>query len=79
MVALRQKFKDEGNDLLQNIVKSNMNILFGVPIRKNNKEPYKCISHNWMETEHDDNDLDYGILPNKNYIVKFKKKRWFRR
>ena len=50
-----------------------MNSLYGFQIRKDKNESYKCKSQLWMETEHDDNVLDYWKLPNGNYIVKFKK------
>ena len=49
-----------------------MNSLYGVQIRKDNYESYKCKSPNWMETEDDENVLDYWRLPNVIYIVKMK-------
>ena len=50
-----------------------MNSLYGMRIRKNSIESVNCKSHYWMETEYDDNVLDYWILANRNYIVKLKK------
>ena len=35
MLASRKKCKDEGNDLMQNLVKLIMNSLYGVQILKN--------------------------------------------
>ena len=73
LFALKQKYKDEGNDLMQELVIIIMNSLFGVQIRKDVNESYSCKSENWMKTEFDENVLDYWKLPNGNYIVKMKK------
>ena len=73
LFALRQQYKDEHNDLMQGLVKLIMNSLYGVQIRKNIDQSYECKSHHWMETEYDENVLDYWRLPNGNYIVKLKK------
>ena len=79
LFALRQKYKDEHNDLMQGLVKLIMNSLYGVQTRKDIDQSFKCKSQHWMETEYDENVLDYWRLPNGNYIVKLKKKRWIRR
>ena len=71
--ALRQKYKGEHNDLMEGSVKLTMNSLYGVQIRKDIDQSYKCKSQHWMETEYDENVLDYWRLPNGNYIVKLKK------
>ena len=73
LFALRQKYKEEKNDLMQGLVKLIMNSLYGVQIRKDIKESYYCKSETWMKTEFDENVLDYWKLPNGNYIVKMKK------
>ena len=73
LFALRQKYKDEKNDLMQGLVKLIMNSLYGVQIRKDINESYHCKSETWMKTEFDENVLDYWKLPNGNYIVKLKK------
>ena len=73
LFALRQKYKDEHNDLMQRLVKLIMNSLYGVQMGKDIDQYYKCKSQHWMETEYDENVLDYWKLPNGNYIVKFKK------
>ena len=67
---LRKKYKDEGNDILQNLVKLIMNSIYGQTIRKDIEEEYLCKSKHWMETEFDDRVKDYWKLPNGNYIVK---------
>ena len=73
MFALRQKYEDEHNDLMQSLVILIMNSLYGFQIRKDIDQSYKCKSQHWMETEYDDNVLDNWKLPNGNYIVKLKK------
>ena len=73
LFALRQKYKDEKNDLLQGLVKLIMNSLYGVQIRRDINESYYCKSETWMEAEFDENVLDYWKLPNGNYIVKMKR------
>ena len=66
LFALRQKYKDEKNDLMQGLVKLIMNSLYGVQIRKDINEWYSCESETWMKTEFDENVLDYWRLPNGN-------------
>ena len=73
LFALRQKYKDEHNDVMQKLVKLIMNSLYGVQICKDIDQSYKCKPQHWMETEYDENVLDYWKLPNGNYIVKLKK------
>ena len=73
LVAFRQNYKDEKSDLLQGLVILNMNSLYGVQIRRDIIESYYCKSKSWMQTELDENVLDYWKLPNGNYIVKMKK------
>ena len=36
-------------------------------------QSYKCKSQHWIETEYDDNVLDYWKLPNGNSIAELKK------
>ena len=73
LLALRQKYKDQKNDLMQGLVKLIMNSLYGVQIRIDINESYSCKSETWMKTEFHENVLDYWKLPNGNYIVKMKK------
>ena len=58
LFSLRQKYKDEHYDLMQRLVKLIMNSLYGVQIRKDINQSYKCKSQHWMETEYDENVLD---------------------
>ena len=72
MFAVRQKHKDDGNDLMQALVKFLKNVLYGIQIRKDNKR-FKCKSKHWVKTQYDDNVLDYWKIPNGNCIVQMKK------
>ena len=77
LFALRQKYIDEKNDLMQGLVKLVMKSLYGVQIRTDINESYCCKSETWMKTEFVENFLKNWKLPNGNYIVKMKKKkRW---
>ena len=58
---------------MQGLVKLSMNSLYGVQIRRDIDQPYKCKSQHWMETEYVANVLDYWRLPNGNYFVDLKK------
>ena len=58
---------------MQGLVKLIMNSLYGVQLRKDIDQSYKCKSQHWMETEYDENVLDFWKLPNGTYIVKLKK------
>ena len=58
---------------MQGLVKLIKNSLYGVQIRKDIDQFCKCKSQHWMETEYDENVLDYWRLPNGKYIVKLKK------
>ena len=73
LFALRQKYEDEHNDLLQGLFKLIINSLYGVQIRKDIDQSYKCKSQHCMETEYDENVIDNCKLPNGNYIVKLKR------
>ena len=73
LFALRKKYQKEHNDLLQRQVRLIMTSLYGVQIRKDIDQSYKCKSQHWMETEYDENVFDCWKLPNGNYIVKVKK------
>ena len=50
-----------------------MNSLYGVQIRNDFDESYKCKSELWIETECDENVIDYWKLANENFIVEMKK------
>ena len=70
LFALRQKYKDEGNDVMQLLVKLLMNSLYGENIRKDIEEKFSCKSELWMQTEYDERVKDYWKISNINYIVK---------
>ena len=55
LFSFRQKYKDEGNDLTQRLIKFFLNALYGIHIRKVVNEICKCRPQHRMETEHDDN------------------------
>ena len=63
---------------MQGLVELIVNSLYGVQLRRDINESYYCISETWMNTEFDENVSDYWRLPNSNYKVKMKKKRWIR-
>ena len=58
---------------MQGLVIIIMNSLYGVQIRRDTDQSYKCKSQHWMETEYDENGLEYWKVPNGNYIVKLQK------
>ena len=47
--ASRQKYKEEGNDLVQGLVELIMNSLFGTQIRRDINESHYCKSQHWMK------------------------------
>ena len=49
---------------MQAVVKLIMNNWYGVQIREDIAQSFKCKSQHWMETEYDGNVLDYWKLPN---------------
>ena len=78
LFALRKKHEDEKNDLLHVLVKLNKNSLFGVQIRRDINKLYYCKSETWLQTEYDENNLDYWKLPNESCFFKDQKRRWIR-
>ena len=57
--ALRQKYKNEENDVMQLLVKLLMKSLYGENIRKDIEERFACKSEAWMMTECDELLKDY--------------------
>ena len=49
--TLGQKYKDEGNHLMQGLVFLIMTCLFGVQVRNETSEFYKSKSEQWMQRE----------------------------
>ena len=58
---------------MQSLVKSVINSVYGVQIRKYVNDSYYCKSEQWMKTEIDENFLDFWKFPNEIYIVRLKK------
>ena len=70
LFALRQRYKDEGNDVMQLLVKILMNALYGEQIRKDIEEKLACKSEAWMMDNYDERVKDYWKISGINYIVK---------
>ena len=70
LFALRQKYKNEGEDVMQLLVKLLRNSLYGEKIRKDFEEKFVCKSEMWMMTEYDERVKDYWKISGINYIVK---------
>ena len=70
LFALREKYKDENNDVMQLLVKLLMNSLYGEDIRKDIEEKFACKSEVWMMTEYDERVKDYWKISGINYIAK---------
>ena len=70
LFALRQKYKDDNNDVMQLLVKLLMNSLYGENIRKDIEEKFACKSEAWMMSEYDERVKDYWKISGINYIVK---------
>ena len=69
---LRQKQKDENNDVMQLLVKLIMSSSYGEQICKDFEESFGCNSEAWMLTEYDERVLDCQNINYSNYIVKLK-------
>ena len=59
LFAVRQKYKDENNDVMQLLVKLLMNSLYGENIRKDIEEKFACKSETCVQTEYDERVKDY--------------------
>ena len=70
LFGLRQQYKDEGNEVMQLLVKLLMNSLYGEQIRKDIEEKFACKSQLWMHTEYDERVTDYWKILRITYIVK---------
>ena len=70
LFKLRQKYKDEGNEVMELLVKLLMTSLNGEQIRKDNEEKFACKPEMWMQTEYDERVKEYWKKSNINYIVK---------
>ena len=72
LFALRQKYKEENNEVMQSLVELFMYSLNGEILRKDILESYQCKSEKWMQTEYDERVLDYRKINYGIYIVKMK-------
>ena len=72
LFELGQNCKDENIDVMQLLVKLNINSLYGEQIREDIEESYQCKSKMWMMTEYDERVLDYQKIKYGNYILKLK-------
>ena len=70
LFALRQKYKNERNDVMQLLVKLLMNSLYGENIRKDIEEKFACKSEAWTMTEYDERVKDYWKISGINFIFK---------
>ena len=70
LIALRQKYKDENNDVMQLLVKFQFNACYGEDIRKDIDEKSACKSEIWMMSEYDERVKDFWKISGINYIVK---------
>ena len=72
LFALREKYKDERNDVMQLLVKLIMNALYGEFLRKDFLESYQCEPEMWMMTVYDERVVGYQKTNHGIYIVKLK-------
>ena len=70
LFALRQKYKDKNNDVMQLLVKLLMNSLNGENIREDIDEKFARKSEAWMMIEYDERVKGYWRISHGNYIVK---------
>ena len=67
---MRQKYKDENNEVMQILVNVLMNSLYGEQIRKNTEENIAFKSDFSMMSEYDERVKDYWKISGVKYIVK---------
>ena len=70
LFALRQKFRDENNNVMQFLVKISMNSLYGENTRKVVDESFACNSEYWMMSEYDERVKDYWRISHGNFFNK---------
>ena len=66
------KYKSEGNEITQKLVKLTINSLYDENIRKDITEECNCKSESWMSTEYDSRVSGYWRFPNKKCLVELK-------
>ena len=67
---LRHKYKDEGNDAMQLLVKLITNSLYGEQIRKDKEGKFACKSAYSIMLENDKKVVEYWRTSHGNHIVK---------
>ena len=72
LFELRQKYKNENNDVMQLLVEVIKNSLYEEEIRNDIEESFQCKSEMRMIAEYDEIVLDYQKSNYGNYIVKMK-------
>ena len=72
LFELRQKYKDENNDVMPLLVNLFMSSFYGEQRCKDIEESYQCKSEMCMQTEYDERVLDYQKINYNIYIVKLK-------
>ena len=70
LIAFRQKYKKENNNVMQLLVKLLMNSFYGENIRKDIEEKFACKSEAWMMSEYDERVKDSWKILGIIYIVK---------
>ena len=70
LFEIKNKFKCEGRDVMQLLVKFIMNPFYGQTIGKDFNCELFCKTVFWMETNFDDVVKGYCMLPNGGYFVK---------
>ena len=67
---MREKYKDDNDEVMQFLVKLLMNSSYGEQIRKDIEENFACKSEYWLQTEYDERVIDNWKKSHGNYIVK---------
>ena len=70
MTVIRNEYKKQGKDILQNMCKITSNGTYGGYIRRDISDVLKCVSEHWMNTEYDDRVEEWFHLKNVNYMAK---------
>ena len=70
MFQKRDLFKSQGKDLLQNLAKKISLSVYGVTIRKDINEEYKCVTETWMRENFDDSVKEWFPLKNGKLLLK---------
>ena len=70
LFALRQKYKDENNEVMQILVKFFLNSVDGEQIRRDIEKNFACKSEYSMFSEYDEQIKEYWKISHSIYIVK---------